>query len=124
MTNREFLTAVANANISEEITTKANEELGKMDAINAKRKTVQSKTAKENEPIKKAIMEFLASVEGATAPVIGEKVGITTQKASALARQLADAGAVVAYDVKVPKKGTLKAYKVATEKVATEEVAE
>lgn len=124
MTNREFLTAVANANISEEITAKANEELGKMDATNAKRKTVQSKTAKENEPIKKAIMEFLASVEGATAPVIGEKVGITTQKASALARQLADAGAVVAYDVKVPKKGTLKAYKVATEEVATEEVAE
>ena len=48
MNNREFLTAVANANISEEITAKANEELGKMDATNAKRKTVQSKTAKEN----------------------------------------------------------------------------
>ena len=58
MTNREFLTVVANAEVSAEVKEFALESLAKMDARNAKRSSKPSKTALANAPLKEAILAF------------------------------------------------------------------
>ena len=118
MTNREFLTAIANSSLSDDLTTYAAEQIVKLDMRNAARKEKQSskpsKTAIENEPIKASIMEFLsAQSEPMIAADIAENLKITTAKASSLLRQLADAGKVVKSEVKIAKKGKVKGYSIA-----------
>lgn len=119
MTNREFFTAIANsANLSDELTTYANEQIVKLDMRNAARKAKQSskpsKTAIANEPIKATIMDFLNTLtEPMIAADIAENVDITTAKASAMLRQLVNDGKVVKSEVKIPKKGKTAAYAVA-----------
>ena len=117
MTNREFLTAIANSSLSDDLTTYAAEPIVKLDMRNAARKEKQSskpsKTAIENEPIKASIMEFLSAQSAPTiAADIAENVKITTAKASSLLRQLCDAGKVVKSEVKIPKRGKVKAYSI------------
>lgn len=111
MTNREFLTAIANStSLSSDLTKFATEQIAKMDARNKVRKASSkpSKTAIANEPIKASIMEFLSKQsEPVIACVIGEGVGITTAKASSLLRQLVESGAVVKSEVKIPKRARL-----------------
>ena len=110
MTNREFLTAIANAeNLSAELVEHATNEIAKMDAANEKRKNKPSKTAVENAPIIEALTNALTS-DPQTAADLATAVGISTQKASALLRSIVAAGTAVATDVKVPNKGTCKAY--------------
>lgn len=126
MTNREFLTAIANSSLSDELTTYANEQIAKLDMRNAARKEKQSskpsKTAVENEPIKASIMDFLSTqTEPMIAADIAENVGITTAKASAMLRQLADNGKVIKSEVKVPKKGKVKGYAVSMTDVEVDE---
>lgn len=115
MTNREFLTAIANSSLSDELTAYAAEQIAKLDMRNAARKEKQSskpsKTAIENEPIKASIMEFLsAQSEPMIAADIAENVGITTAKASSLLRQLVNDGKVIKSEVKIPKKGKVNGY--------------
>ena len=105
MTLREMLTAVVEGNITEEVTTKASEEISKLDARNAKRKGEESKKAKENAPIKESIAAVLTD-EPQTASDIAKTVGISVQKASSLLRQMD----VTVTEVKVKGKGTQKAY--------------
>lgn len=117
MTNREFLTAVANSSLSDELTTYAAEQITKLDMRNAARKEKQSskpsKTAIENEPIKASIMEFLSTQsEPMIAADIAENVSITTAKASSLLRQLVNDGKVVKSEVKIPKKGKVNGYSI------------
>lgn len=117
MTNREFLTAIANSSLSDELTTYANEQIIKLDMRNAARKAKQSskpsKTAIENEPIKASIMEFLSTQsEPMIAADIAENVKITTAKASSLLRQLVNDGKVVKSEVKIPKKGKVNGYSI------------
>ena len=126
MTNREFLTAIANSSLSDDLTAYAAEQIVKLDMRNAARKEKQSskpsKTAIENEPIKASIMEFLsAQSEPMIAADIAENVKITTAKASSLLRQLVESGAVVKSEVKIPKKGKTAAYAVALTETADEE---
>jgi hypothetical protein len=60
MTEREFLTAVlAVEGIAEDVRTHATEGIAKLDAKNSKRKNTQTKTQKENEPIKASIVALL-----------------------------------------------------------------
>ena len=126
MTNREFLTAVANSSLSDDLTAYAAEQIVKLDMRNAARKEKQSskpsKTAIENEPIKASIMEFLsAQSEPMIAADIAENVKITTAKASSLLTQLVKSGKVVKSEVKIPKKGKTAAYAVALTETAEEE---
>ena len=109
MTKRDFYVSVANGTINEEVIEKANELIEKMDAENEKRKNRVSKKALENEPVKEAILGVLTD-EPKTATVIGEEVSISTQKASALLRQLVEAGSVAKTDIKVTGKGVQKGY--------------
>ena len=87
MTKREMYEAIVNGNVTEEIVAMAKAEIEKMDARNAKRRETPSKTAKENEPIKEKILEVLTDTPK-VAKEIGELVGISTAKASALLGQI------------------------------------
>jgi len=87
MTKREMFEAIVNGNVTEEIVAMAKAEIDKMDARNAKRRETPSKTAKENEPIKEKILEVLTDTPK-VAKEIGELVGISTAKASALLGQM------------------------------------
>jgi len=109
MTYREMLTSIVNGTINEEVMEKAAERLEKLDAENEKRKNRVSKKALENEPVKESILGILGE-EPKTATEIGSEVGISTQKASALLRQLVNDGKVEKTDVKVKGKGTQKGY--------------
>ena len=112
MTTREFLNAVIEANLSEDATEKATALLAQIDKRNEKRAGTPSKTAVANEPIKASIVNLLND-QPKTAAEIGTVLEISTQKASSLLRQLAESGAVVATEVKVPKKGKVKGYTLA-----------
>ena len=113
MTNREFLTAIANSeNLSAELVEHATNEIAKMDAANEKRKNKPSKTAIENAPIIEALTNALTS-DPQTAGDLASVVGISTQKASSLLRQIVASGVAVSTDIKVPKKGTCKGYSLA-----------
>ena len=109
MTYREMLTSIVNGTINEEVIEKATERLEKLDAENEKRKNRVSKKALENEPVKEAILGVLGE-EPKTATEIGSEVEISTQKASALLRQLVNDGKVEKTDVKVKGKGVQKGY--------------
>lgn len=113
MTNREFLTAVANGNITDEVRAAASAAITKMDERNAKRASKPSKTALENEPIKAKIATFMGEHPIALASEIAYGVGISTAKASALARQMVADGRLTVKDVKVKGKGTAKGYSLA-----------
>ena len=106
MTRREMFEAIVNGNITDEVVEMAQNEIVKMDERNAKRKNTPSKTALANEPIKAQITEVLTS-EPQTASAIAEVVGISTQKASALLRQI---DGLTVTEVKVKGKGKVKGY--------------
>ncbi len=113
MTKREFLNAVIEANVNEELSAFAVAEIEKLDKRNQAKTSKPSKTAIANEPIKEAIVATLTEKGGLTASEIGVALEITTQKASALCRQLVENGKLTATEVKVPKKGKVKAYAIA-----------
>lgn len=108
MTNREFFEKVIAEVTNEELVEKAKVELAKLDARNARRASTPSKKAKENEPIKKAIRNVL-SAEPMTASEIASKVKISTQKASALLRQI---DGLTVTEVKIKGKGKVKGYSI------------
>ena len=119
MTSRDFFTAIAsNEAVSADLRDYATEQIAKLDKKNAKRSSKPSKTQVANEPIKTAIIEYLSAngqtiaSELATA-LSTEETPVTTQKASALCRQLVAEGLLSVADVKIPKKGAVKAYSVA-----------
>ena len=111
MTNREFLNAVsACENCSEEVREYAQAAIAKMDATNEARKNKPSKKAEENAPIMEQIVNEILTSEAQTASAIAEAAGISVQKASALLRQIVADGKATVTEVKIPKKGTQKAY--------------
>ena len=112
MTNREFFTAITNGALTEDVVAHAQAALEKMDETNEKRKNKPSKTAEANAPIIASLTEALTA-DPQTAADLAIVVGISTQKASSLLRQIVAAGVAVATDIKVPKKGTCKGYSLA-----------
>lgn len=119
MTNREFYTNISNGIVNDEVIAHAKAAIEKMDTANANRKSKPSKTAKENEPIKASIVELLTTNGAMVASAIGTalttpELEISTSKVSALCRQLVEAKVLSVEDVKIPKKGTVKQYSIAT----------
>ena len=109
MTKREFLEMVIEESANAEVKAFAESEIVKMNERNAKRSATPSKTALANEPIKAEISKVL-SEEPMTASAVAEKVGISTQKASALLRQI---DGLTVTEVKVKGKGKVKGYALA-----------
>lgn len=121
MTNREFYTAIAaNETLTAEIRDHATELIAKLDATAEKRKgKVSAKDqAKRDENVAAAthIATTILTAEPKTATDIaavlsaesGEEVKV--QKASYLCRLAVDMGLATVTEVKIPKKGTQKAY--------------
>ena len=116
MTSREFFNAVIEGNISDEIKDFAKSQIEKLDSKNAKRKSTDSKTQKENKAIKETLLATMEKDKVYTASEISgmEIEGITsTQKASALLRQMVETGTLTSEDVKVKGKGKVKGYRLA-----------
>ena len=110
MTNREFFVNVGKGIVGEAEMAHALEQIAKLDATNAKRTEKAKEKSAENRPIKDAIFQFLETNGTKTSPEIADGVGISTSKASAMCRQMVDDGQLTVSEVKVPKKGKLKAY--------------
>lgn len=110
MTYREFLSTVS-ANLADnaDVVAFANGELAKLDARNEKRRNTPSKAQLANEGVKDAIVTAIG-IGSLTAAEIAAAVGASTQKVSALCRQLVEAGKLTAHDVKVKGKGSVKVY--------------
>lgn len=108
-TKREMLNVIAAGEMNEEVMAWAKAEITKMNDANKARRNKMSKRAQENLPIIEAIKGVLTD-EPQTATMIGEKVGISTQKASALLRQIVDAGHATKVEVKIKGKGKQKGY--------------
>lgn len=114
MTNREFLNSVINNNIDTAVIDFAENQLAKLDERNKKRSSTMNVRQKENESIKTEIVDFIKeNGQSVVASEIGEQFGFSTQKASALLRQLAESGTLTVDTVKIPKKGKVKAYSLA-----------
>ena len=122
MTNREFynLITAENATITPDMVEHAQTQLAKLDATAEKRKgKVSAKDqAKrdENAALATQIAETILGAEAKTATdvatalteILGEEVKV--QKASYLCRLAVDLGLATQTEVKIPKKGTQKAY--------------
>lgn len=113
MTKRELFEAIVNGTITEEAQEKAQELLDSMDAANAKRREKPSKKAQENAPLVDQIVNEILGEEILTATDIAAAMGISVQKASALARLAVKDGRAVSTDVKVTGKGMQKGYTLA-----------
>jgi len=115
MTNREFYTAVINANINDELTEYATAEIEKLDATNAKRREkAAEKSAEKNAekaPIREALYNALTG-EAQTATMLIEATGldIKPQSIPSLMKPFVEAGTVLKVDVKVKGKGTQRGY--------------
>ena len=116
MTQRTFLEKVVNANISDEMTAYAMERIRHLDDVNYHRKARGSKTQRANIGVKKAILASLEENTVYTASQVAEMgiEGITsTQKASALLRQMTETGELTVTDIKIKGKGKVKGYSLA-----------
>ena len=115
MTNREFLTNVANGTINDEIKAHAAEAIAKLDEANAKRKEKKAENAKpskaalENAPLVDAAVEFLGT-ETKIAADIAVALGVSIPKANAVMKQAVAEGKVTVEKIKVPKKGEVNGY--------------
>ena len=125
MTNREFynLITAENATITPEMIEHAQAQIAKLDATAEKRKgKVSAKDqAKrdENAAMAKHIAETILGTEAKTATDVAEALTaeageeVKVQKASYLCRLAVELGLANATEVKIPKKGTQKAYTIA-----------
>ena len=121
MNNREFLNDVRGVlcgntpiHTTVEIDDHARLLLEKMDTTQ-KKTAEKAKSAKavENAPLKENVFNYLAGeTERKTATEIGAALGLSTAKVVALCRQMVGEGRLSMEDIKVPKKGKQKGYKV------------
>ena len=118
MTKREFLNEVIAVidGTSEvdvlELKEFAKAEIVKLDERNANRSAKPTKTQIENKSIKEKILEVLSTGERMVASAIAERLEISTQKVSALCRQLVESKKLKVEEVKIPRKGKQKAYSI------------
>ena len=118
MTKREFLNEVIAVidGTSEvdvlELKEFAKAEIVKLDERNANRSAKPTKTQIENKSIKEKILEVLSTEERMVASAIAERLEISTQKVSALCRQLVESKKLKVEEVKIPRKGKQKAYSI------------
>ena len=104
MTIREFYQAVIEANINDELTTKATELTAALDARNEKRKGAETKEKKETAERRAAVLAFLQSHDGAwTRDQIAFEIDMDPAKVSGACKGLIDAGLVEKSEVKIDK---------------------
>lgn len=110
MTKREMMMEViASETMSAEAKEIAQAEIVRMDEANTKRKEKTTAKQKENEGLKSQIVAIVGE-EKMIASEVAQAIGVSTQKASALCRQLVEDGTFVATEKKVTGKGNVKEY--------------
>lgn len=126
MTKREFFVKVSEGEMTEEMKDFAVEQLTKMDAQLAARKgkISEKEQAKRdaNEALARRVVAEILGAEAKTATDIADEMNVlmpealekpaNAQKASALMKKAMELDLVVQSEVKIPKKGTQKAYTV------------
>ena len=126
MTNREFYTTIVETVANEELVEHATAQLAKLDATAEKRKGKVSKADQEkrdaNEAMALYVVENFITAEAKTASDIAELINAdatlaaqlekpaTSQKATALMKIAMTKELVSQIDIKIPKKGSVKAY--------------
>ena len=120
MTKREFFVKVSEGDMTEEMKDFAVEQLIKMDAQLAARKgkISEKEQAKRdaNEALARRVAAEVLGAEAKTATDVAAELTemldeeIKVQKASSLCRKAVELGLAVQTEVKIPKKGTQKAY--------------
>ena len=126
MTNREFYTTIVETVANEELVEHAKAQLAKLDATAEKRKGKISKADQEkrdaNEAMALYVVENFITPEAKTASDIAELINAdatlsaqlekpaTSQKATALMKIAMAKELVSQIEVKIPKKGSVKAY--------------
>ena len=108
-----FLTAVAEANISEDMTNFAKAEIAKIEAKNAKRRATPSKASIANTESLEAIIAGWTADTPMTASEIAKANGITPQKASAILAAGVKSGRLVETEPIKAKSGKVKGYAIA-----------
>ena len=126
MTNREFYTTIVETVANEELVEHAKAQLAKLDATAEKRKGKVSKAEQEkrdaNEAMALYVVQNFITAEAKTASDIAELINAdatlaaqlekpaTSQKATALMKIAMAKELVSQIEVKIPKKGSVKAY--------------
>lgn len=113
ITLRQLFETVIASDIAPAYKEKARAEIAKLDATNAKRAEKAKEKAKENEPIKQAIFDFLCANGTKTTAEIAAGVALvegSVPKTSAMCRQMVDENRLSVSDVSVKGKGKQKAY--------------
>lgn len=121
MTKREFLVAVIDSTVDEGIKAFAENEIAKLDTMNAKRREKASeKNAEKVEMVKSFADEYIGDIAKTATMLKDELVArgferadgkdVNVQFVSAMCRKAVDLGLAVATEVKVSGKGTQKAY--------------
>lgn len=120
MNEREFLTAVLNANLSDEMNAYAQKGIDKLDATNAKRRAKAAEKSAANAPLVDKIVEFVGAEPLTARDLMAKftKAGITREEGktwnvqfvSTLARKAVATGKVATVDVKVKGKGIQRGY--------------
>jgi hypothetical protein len=113
MTNRDFFTNITKGILTDAEKEHATNALAKLDATLEARKNKPSKAAVENAPLIDQIVNEVLTTEFKTAADVAAVMDITVQKASSLLRQAVAARLAVVTEVKIPKRGTCKAYALA-----------
>ena len=92
MTTREFLVAVVDSDVNDELTTKAQELISALDAKNAKRKATPTKEQKEAASRRDSILEFFQSHPNGvfTRDAVAEAVDCTPGQVTAACRALSE----------------------------------
>ena len=105
MTSREFFVAVADANVSDELTAKANELIAALDAKNEKRKSSDSKEKLEAAARVEAVRTFLSAHAGNTftRDEIAEAGNMTPAQVTAACKKLLADETIVKTEAKIDK---------------------
>lgn len=114
MTQREFLTAIVNGEMSDEVVTKAQEMLTSIDAKNAKRRESDkpTKASLEAAACRERVISFITANEGEfDADAIAEGASVTKGQVAPALRPLVTDGKVTKSIVKVDSKHRKTVYK-------------
>lgn len=140
MTNREFFMAIVNGtlitkekningdiienersifeengfDLTNEVKEFAKASIARLDKKNENRKNSTSPNQAKNEDFKSNIYDDMVAEPNRvfTAKEIADKYGVSTQKISALLRQIVDTGAIKSFETKDSKKNKVKGYQI------------
>lgn len=112
MTNREFLTIIANTEtLSADVREFAQSAITKLDTkLSSRASKEREKKAQENAPLVAQLLEVLADGKFKTTADIATAMGVHPSKVTALAKGLVEDGTLTKDKVSVPKKGKQNAY--------------